>query len=91
MAENRTSRAAGEAQEPQKNEKAYKVTCGAFKSRNEALQGAAEARRAGVPVSLAICKAEYVLLYAECMTKTEAEAAKKEIEAQKIKAEVSGQ
>ena len=91
MAENKASRAAGEAQEPPKTEKAYKVTCGTFKARNEALQRAAEARRAGVHVSLTICKTEYSMLYAEGMTKAEAEAAKKAIEAKKVKAEVSEQ
>ena len=55
------------------------------------MQRAAEARRAGVHVSLTICKTEYSLLYAEGMTKAEAEAAKKAIEAKKVKAEVSEQ
>ena len=91
MAENKASRAAGEAQEQPKKEKAYKVTCGTFKDRNEALQRAAEASRAGVHVSLTICKTEYSLLYAGGMTKAEAEAAKKAIEAKKVKAEVSEQ
>ncbi len=91
MAENKASRAAGEAQEPPKKEKAYKVTCGTFKARNEALQRAAEAKRAGVHVSLKICKTEYSLLYAEDMTKAEAEAARKAIEAKKVNAEVSEQ
>ena len=91
MAENKASRAAGEAQEPPKKEKAYKVTCGTFKARNEALQRAAEASRADVHVSLTLCKTEYSMLYAEGMTKAEAEAAKKAIEAKKVKAEVSEQ
>lgn len=91
MAENKASKAAGEAQEPPKTEKAYKVTCGTFKARNEALQRAAEARRAGVHVSLTICKTEYSLLYAGGMTKAEAEAAKKAIEAKKVIAEISEQ
>lgn len=91
MAENKASRAAGEAQEQPKKEKAYKVTCGTFKARKEALQRAAEARRAGIHVSLTIHKTEYSLLYAEGMTKAEAEAAKKAIEAKKVKAEVSEQ
>lgn len=90
MAENKASKAAG-TQEPSEKEKTYKVTCGTFKARNEALQRAAEARRAGVRVSLTICKTEYNLLYAEGMTKAEAEAAKKAIEAKKVKAEVSEQ
>jgi hypothetical protein len=55
------------------------------------LQRAAEASRVGVHVSLTICKTEYSLLYAEGMTKAEAEAAKKAIEAKKVKAEVSEQ
>ncbi|MCI9419556.1 MAG: hypothetical protein HFG32_06040 [Eubacterium sp.] len=42
MAENKASKAAGEAQEPPKTEKAYKVTCGTFKARNEALQRGGE-------------------------------------------------
>lgn len=91
MAENKANKAAGEAQEPLKKEKAYKVTCGTIKARNEALQKAAEARKAGVNVSLTIGKAGYSLLYAEGMTKTEAEAAKKAIEAKKVNAEVSEQ
>ena len=91
MSENYAFKAAGDAQEPPKTEKAYKVTCGTFKARNEALQRAAEARRAGVHVSLTICKTEYSLLYAGGMTKAEAEAAKKAIEAKKVKAEVSEQ
>lgn len=91
MAENKANKAAGEAQEQIKKEKTYKVTCGTFKVRNEALQRAAEARRAGVNVSLAIGKTKYSLLYAEGMTKTEAEAAKKAIEAKKVNAEVSEQ
>ena len=91
MAENKASRAAGEAQEPHKKEKTYKVTCGIFKARNEALQRAAEAKRAGVHVSLKICKTEYSLLYAEGMTKAEAEATRKAIEAKKVNAEVSEQ
>lgn len=88
MAENKANKA---AQEPQKEVKGYKVTCGTFKARNEAMQRAAEARRAGVHVSLAINKTEYSLLYAEGMTKAEAEAAKKAIEAKKVNAEVSEQ
>lgn len=91
MAENKASKAAGEAQEPPKKEKAYKVTCGTFKARKEALQRAAEARRAGIHVSLTIHKTEYSLLYAEGMTKAEAEAAKKAIEAKKVIAEISEQ
>lgn len=91
MVENRVKGAAGEAQDPLKKEKTYKVICGTYKARSEALQRAAEARRAGVPVSLAIKKIEYSLLYAEDMTKEEAEAAKKAIEAKKVKAEVSEQ
>ncbi len=91
MAENKTNKAAGGAQETLKKEKTYKVTCGTFKARNEALQRTAEARRAGVNVSLAIKKMEYSLLYADGMTKAEAEAAKKAIEAKKVNAEVSEQ
>lgn len=88
MAENKSTE---KAQKLTKKEQAYKVTCGTFKARNEALQRAAEARRAGVHVSLTICKTEYSLLYAGGMTKAEAEAAKKAIEAKKVKAEVSEQ
>lgn len=91
MAENRENKAAGETKELHKNEKAYKVTCGTYKNRNEALQRAAEVKRAGVHVSLAIKKTEYSLLYADGMTKADAEAAKKTIEAKKVKAEVSEQ
>lgn len=91
MAENKENKAAVEVQEPLKTEKTYKVTCGTFKNRNEALQAAAEARKAGVNVALAIKKAAYSLLYAEGITKAGAEAAKKAIEAKKIKAEISEQ
>lgn len=91
MAENKANKEAGEAQQTLKREKTYKVTCGTFKARNEALQRAAEARRAGVNVSLAIKKTEYSLLYAEGMTKAEAEAVKKAIEAKKVNAEISEQ
>ncbi|MEY8519177.1 SPOR domain-containing protein [Lachnospiraceae bacterium 29-84] len=89
MAGEKESKVAGGAQET--IEKVYKVTCGTFKNRNEALRRAAETRSAGVHVSLTICKTEYSLLYAEGMTKAEAEAAKKAIEAKKVKAEVSEQ
>ena len=54
MANNKAKKAAGEAQELPKEEKTYKITCGIFKSRNEALEKAAEARRAGVYVSIVI-------------------------------------
>ena len=91
MAENKTSKASGEAQELTKKEKKYKVTCGTFKDRNEALQRAAEARRAGVHVSLTIRNTEYSLIYADGMTKAEAESAKKAIEAKKVDAEISEQ
>ena len=42
-------------------------------------------------VSLVIGKPGYGLLYAEGMTEEEAEAARKSLEAKKVKAEVSGQ
>ncbi|MCM1224075.1 MAG: hypothetical protein NC548_57445 [Lachnospiraceae bacterium] len=88
MAENKENKAAGEVQESPKKAKGYKVTCGTFKARNEALQRAAEVRRAGVHVSLTISKTDYSLLYAEGMIKVDAEAVKKAIEAKKVKAEV---
>ncbi len=84
MADNREK---GE-QAPLKKERAYKVTCGTYKSRNEALKRAAEARRAGVYVVIAACKTEYSLFFSGGMSKAAAEAAKKAIEAKKIKAEV---
>ncbi len=88
MAENKSTE---KAQELAKKEKLYKVTCGTFKARNEALQRAAAARKSGVHVSLVICKAGYSLFYAEGMTKAEAEAVKKAIEAKKVKAEIAEQ
>lgn len=91
MEENKENKAAGAAQELIKRDKIYKITCGTFKARDEALQKAAEARKAGVHVSLAICKTGYNLLYAEGMTKAEAEAAKKAIEAKKINAKIAEQ
>ena len=90
MAGNKGDRAA-RAKDALKEGRRHKVTCGAFKSRDEALQRAAEARRAGVKVSLVIGKPGYGLLYAEGMTEEEAEAARKSLEAKKVKAEVSGQ
>lgn len=91
MEENKKNKETGKEQEPQKKAKTYKVTCGTYKTRNEALQRAAEAKRAGVTVSLAIKKMEYSLLYAEGMTKTDAEEVKRAIEAKKVRAEVSEQ
>lgn len=91
MKEKSESKVAEEALELPEREKTYKVTCGTLKARNEALQRAAEARRAGVPVSLTICKAKYSLLYADGMTKAEAEAAKKAIEAKKIDVKIAEQ
>ena len=90
MAGKKEDRAA-RAQDALKEGRRYVVTCGAFKSRDEALQRAAEARRAGVNVSLAIGKSGYGLLYAEGMTEEEAETARKALEAKKVKAEISGQ
>ena len=58
MAENKSTE---KAQKLTKKEQAYKVTCGTFKARNEALQRAAEARKSGVHVSLIICKTGYSL------------------------------
>lgn len=91
MAENKANRAAEAAQEPPKKAYGYKITCGTFQARNEALQRAAEARRAGVPVSLTIGKGGYTLVHAEGMSKEEADAEKREIEAKKVKAEISEQ
>ena len=54
----------------------------------EALQRAAEAKKSGIPVSLTICKKDYTLLYVDDMTKTDAEAVKKEIEAKKLKVDI---
>lgn len=81
------SKVRGEAQELLKKEKA-KVICGTFKARNEALQRAAELRRAGTPVSLAIKGTEYSLFYAKDMTKNKVETVNKVIEAKKKKVEV---
>lgn len=91
MTENKAGKTQRDAQEHPKKEKTYKVTCGTFKAQNEALQKAVEARKAGINVSLTIKQAEYSLLYAENMTKEEAEMAKKAIEEKKIKAEISEQ
>ncbi len=91
MAKDIENKAAEPAQEPSKREKAYKVTCGTFKSRNKALQSAAAARKAGVNVSLEIEKTNYILMYAAGLSKEAAEAAKKQIEAAKVKAEICEQ
>lgn len=91
MTENKASKTTRDVQEHSKKESTYKVTCGTFKARNEELQKAAEARKAGINVSLTIKNAEYRLIYAENMTKAAAEAAKKAIEEKKIKAEISEQ
>ena len=84
MSENKEKKAT----EPIKKEKSYKVTSGAFKKRNEALQKAVDAKKAGISASLEIGKKGYSILYAKCMTKSEAEETKKAIEAKKFKAEV---
>ena len=48
MAENKASKAAGEAQEPLKKEKTYKVTCGTFNGVQPALcRGHDESRGRG--------------------------------------------
>lgn len=91
MAENKESRAADKAQEPSKKEKTYKVTCGTYKAQNEALRKAAEAKKKGINVALTISAEGYSLFYAEGMTKAAADAAKKEIEAAGLKAEISEQ
>lgn len=80
-----------ESQEMIKKEAAYKVTCGTFKAKDKALKEAAEVKGKGINVSIIISNAEYTLLYSDGLTKSEAERVKKEIEAKKIKAEVSEQ
>lgn len=91
MAQNKENKATGEAQESLKNEKTYKVTCGTYKAQNEALRKAAEAKKKGINVALTISAEGYSLFYAEGMTKAAADAAKKEIEAAGLKAEISEQ
>lgn len=83
------NKAVEEAQEPPKEKKTYKITCGTFKSRNEALERAAEARKAGIHVSIIIKKTGYCLFCVEGISKTEAEEIKKRIEGKRIKVEIS--
>ena len=80
-----------EAQETPKQEKVYKVTCGAFKARNEALQSAAEVKRAGINAVIEIGKEGYSILCVDGVSKAMAETVRKEIEAKGIKAIVSEQ
>ena len=91
MSENQGSKVARTVQEPPKMAQRYRVTCGMFKERDKAIQQVAEAKRSGINVALTIKDAKYTLLYSENMTKEEAEAAKRVIEARKIKADVSVQ
>ena len=85
MAENKEKKVMKEAQEPLKK---YKITCGTFRTQKEALQSAAEAKKSGIPVLLTICKKGYTLLYVDDITKTDAEALKKEIDAKKLKVDI---
>ena len=86
---NKTKKEAETAQEPLNAAQVYKVTCGTFTGRNEALQAAAKIKKAGVCVSLVTGKEGYSLLCAGGMGKAEAEAVKARIEAKKVKAEIS--
>lgn len=78
-------------QEAPKKEKAYKVICGIFKARNEALQEAAGVKRKGINAALAIGKEGYSVLCADGVSKAVAEEVKKEIEAKGLKAVISEQ
>ena len=86
---NKTKKELEAAQGASNTAQAYKVTCGTFKRREEALQAAAKTKKAGVCVSLVTGKEGYSLLCASGMERAEAEAVKARIEAKKVKAEIS--
>lgn len=92
MAEGKTTKQAAEsAQEPQetpKAEQAYKVTQGAFESRYEAIQAAAEAGKKGFPVRLIIERGKYKLLFWEGSSRAEAIEAVTNLEKVGIKSEI---
>lgn len=78
-------------QEACKTGQAYKVTCGTYKSREEALQRAVEVKKAGGSVTLAIANGGYTLTAAENLSQTEAENAKNALAKKKVEAQVIGQ
>ncbi|NBI73102.1 hypothetical protein D3Z50_19035 [Clostridiaceae bacterium] len=86
---NKTKKETEEAQGLSDTAQSYKVTCGTFKRREEALQAAAKTKKAGVCVSLVMENKGYSLLCASGMKRAEAETVKARIEAQKVKAEIS--
>lgn len=91
MAERKATKPAAEsAQEPQeapKAEQVYKVTQGAFESRYEAIQAAAEVGKKGFPVRLIIERGKYKLLFWEG-SRAEATEAVTNLEKAGIKSEI---
>lgn len=83
--------AATTAQEPQettKAVKAYKVVCGTFERRIEAIEAAKTAKKKGFPARLIIERGKYRLLFAERISRPEAVEAIKNLAAADIKAEI---
>ena len=89
MENSKANKATEGAKEAAKEGKAYKVTCGTFKAQNEALQKAAEVKRAGINVMVTTGKAGYTLLHGSRMKKAEAEEAGRKIVNKGIRAEIS--
>lgn len=83
-----TKTTAGEAREPEKEVKGYKVTAGTFKTKNEAAGAAIEAKKKGIAPVFMIEGGGYVLVYAETEKKEDAEKAAKEIEAAGLTAKI---
>jgi cell division protein FtsN len=77
-----------QATEKKEAAKTYKVTCGTYEKRDDALLAAAKTKQAGIDVKLTIKNGKYTLLYAEGLTATEAKKAKAEAEKKKIKANI---
>jgi cell division protein FtsN len=89
MAKETENKATEKAQEQVKNTKRYKITCGGFKARNEALRKAAEAKKKEFAPAVIVEGGKYNLLYAEGTTKEAAENALKAIKAAGLDAEIS--
>lgn len=79
------------AQEPKETTKAvraYKVVCGTFERKLEAIEAAKTARKKEFPVRLIIERGKYKLLFAEGISRAEAVKAIKNLATAEIKAEI---
>lgn len=79
---------AQETQETTKAVKAYKVVCGTFERRIEAIEAAKTAKKKGFPARLIIERGKYRLLFSERISRPEAVEAIKNLAAADIKAEI---